>query len=150
MTVNVETASITDLDKLCSIEKECFIKEAFTRRQLLHVLADYNSLTLVAKEKGRVVGFVMGTVQAEGGPLTAHILTIDVSPQYRRRGIALRLSSEVERIFVERGVKTCFLEVREDNTEALNLYRKIGYKNIGQLRNYYGDAHGLQLRKDLL
>jgi ribosomal protein S18 acetylase RimI-like enzyme len=43
----------------------------------------------------------------------------------------------------------CRLEVREDNVAAINLYKKQGYQTIGRLRNYYGSAHGLYLRKNL-
>ena len=44
----------------------------------------------------------------------------------------------------------CCLEVREENTAALNLYSKLGYKTIGRLEKYYGTAHGLYLRKILV
>jgi ribosomal-protein-alanine N-acetyltransferase len=149
MTVSIETASIHHLDELYEIEKECFSKEAFTKRQIAHLLTDYNSLSLVAKENSKIVGFIIGAVHVEGSSSIAHILTIDVSPQNRRRGIGLKLLQEIERIFKEKNVETCFLEVREDNVQALSLYEGIGYNGIGRLKNYYGDTHGLQLRKDL-
>jgi len=41
------------------------------------------------------------------------------------------------------------LEVREDNVAAVNLYQKLGYKKVGRLENYYGNAHGLHLKKML-
>jgi ribosomal-protein-alanine N-acetyltransferase len=72
-----------------------------------------------------------------------------VSPAHRRKGIGARLLSEMERLFREKGVKVCRLEVREDNLRALELYRKFGYDEIGKLRNYYGSAHGIYLRKAL-
>jgi ribosomal protein S18 acetylase RimI-like enzyme len=78
-----------------------------------------------------------------------HILTVDIAPSYRRRGIAQKLLREIEAIFKEKGVKECRLEVREDNAAALNLYQKLGYKKVGKLEKYYGDAHGLYLKKAL-
>jgi ribosomal-protein-alanine N-acetyltransferase len=144
-----ETASIRQLDRLCEIEEECFKAEAFTKQQIAHILSDYNSISLVAKENGRIIGFIMGTMNIERKALIGHIVTIDVSTQHRRKGIALRLLQEIEKIFKEKSVKTCYLEVREDNIQAVNLYEKTGYKKIGRLRNYYRNADGLYLRKDL-
>jgi ribosomal protein S18 acetylase RimI-like enzyme len=46
-------------------------------------------------------------------------------------------------------LRECRLEVREDNAAALNLYQKLGYKKVGKLEKYYGEAHGLYLQKTL-
>jgi ribosomal-protein-alanine acetyltransferase len=149
MTVIIEDASIRYLDRLYKIEMECFEKEAFTKQQIAYLLTDYNSIGLIAKINGEIVGFVIGKVYVERNSLTGHILTIDVSPSHRRKGIAQGLLQEIERIFREKNAKTCYLEVREDNIAALNLYCKFGYEKIGRLKNYYKDAHGLYLRKAL-
>jgi ribosomal protein S18 acetylase RimI-like enzyme len=78
-----------------------------------------------------------------------HILTIDVALTYRKRGIAQKLLQEIEKIFREKGLRAVHLEVREDNIAALRLYQKLGYKKIAKLENYYGNAHGIYLKKDL-
>lgn len=149
MSITIEDASGQHLDKLYIIETKCFKKEAFTKRQIANLLADYNSVSLVAKENCDIVGFIIGTIYTESNSLTGHILTLDVSPTVRRRGIARRLLREIEKIFRERGVTSCRLEVREDNVAALGLYQKLGYKRIAKLANYYGRTHGIHLRKDL-
>jgi len=149
MTIRIETASINHLNELCKIENACFETEAFTKQQIARLLTDYDSVSLVAKENNNVVGFVMGSLYFERNSLTGHILTIDVLPSCRRKGIATQLLSEMERLFKVKGVNTCRLEVREDNYVAIGLYKKFGYKPIGRLNNYYGSAHGIYLRKTL-
>ncbi len=149
MTIAVETASIRHLDRLCEIEKECFKEEAFSRQQIANLLGDYNSISLVAVENNRVLGFIIGALYVERNALDGHVLTIDVSPSHQRKGVGLKLLREIEEIFVERNVKTCHLEVKEDNLKALRLYEKAGYKRTGRLKNYYGKADGLYLRKSL-
>jgi len=149
MPIIIEDASITNLDRLYEIEIECFEREAFTKQQIAHLLTDYNSISLVAKVNGEIIGFIIGMVYFERNSLVGHIFTIDVSPTYRRKGIAQRLLQEIEKIFKEKGVKACHLEVREDNIAALSLYQKLGYKKVARLKNYYGNAHGVYLRKDL-
>jgi ribosomal-protein-alanine N-acetyltransferase len=149
MAITVEDASIKQLDRLYEIEKECFNKEAFTKQQIAHLLTDYNSIGLLAKEKEEIVGFIIGTIQAEKNSLVGHIVTIDVSKAHQRRGLGAELLQQIEKIFRAKGVNECHLEAREDNVAALNLYQKLGYIKVGRLRNYYGDAHGTHLRKTL-
>jgi ribosomal-protein-alanine acetyltransferase len=149
MTLAIEDASIRYLDRLYEIEMECFEREAFTKEQIAHLLTDYNSVNLVAKVNDEIVGFIIGMIYVETNALIGHILTIDISPIQRQKGIAQRLLQEIERIFKGKNVKACRLEVREDNIAALSLYQKLGYKKTARLKNYYGNAHGIYLKKDL-
>jgi ribosomal-protein-alanine N-acetyltransferase len=149
MPITIEDASIRHLDKLYEIEMRCFEREAFTKQQIAHLLTDYNSVSLVAKVNGEIVGFIIGMIYLERNSLTGHILTIDISPIHRQKGTAQKLLQEIEKIFTEKGVKACRLEVREDNIAALRLYQKFGYKKVAKLKNYYGNAHGIYLKKDL-
>ncbi|MGQ9624212.1 MAG: ribosomal protein S18-alanine N-acetyltransferase [Candidatus Bathycorpusculaceae bacterium] len=149
MELTIEDALIPYLDRLYEIEMECFTKEAFTKQQIANLLTDYNSIGLVAKVSSQIVGFIIGRTYAEEKSLIGHILTLDISPSHRQKGIAQRLLFEMEKIFKEKGVKECRLEVREDNIAAINLYQKLGYEKAGKLRGYYGKAHGLYFRKAL-
>jgi len=148
-TVKIEDASITHLDRLFEIEMECFRSEAFTKQQIAQLLTNQNCISLIAKENDKIIGFIIGMVYVEDDVLTGHILTIDVSPSYRRKGVGIKLLQELERIFRDRQVKVSRLEVREDNIAALGLYQKLGYKKVGKLHYYYGDAHGILLEKVL-
>jgi len=149
MTVTLDYASVKNLDRLCEIEKECFDLEAFTRKQIAQLLTDYNTVSLVARENGEIVGFVVGAIYPDGEAVSGHVLTIDVSSSHRRRGIGKMLLKEMESIFVQKGVGVSCLEVREDNAAALGLYRELGYKRVARLENYYRNAHGIRLRKML-
>jgi ribosomal-protein-alanine N-acetyltransferase len=149
MSLVIEDASIKQLNQLYEIEVECFKEEAFKKQQIASLLTNYNSISLVAKINGKIVGFIIGIIHIERNSLVGHILTIDVSPQYRRRGVAQNLLQEIEKIFREKGVKSCRLEVREDNIAALRLYQKLGYKKVARLKDYYENAHGICLKKDL-
>jgi len=149
MLAKIEKASIGDLDRLCEIELRCFETEAFTKQQIAYLLTDSNSAILASKVKGEIVGFIIGKTYMDKKPATGQILTIDVSPEHRRKGIGQRLLQEIEKTLKDKGVKTCCLEVRENNFVALSLYHKFGYKKVGRLENYYGNAHGIRLRKVL-
>jgi ribosomal-protein-alanine acetyltransferase len=149
MAVKIEDTSIRFLGKLYEIEKQCFGQEAFTKQQLTYLLTAYNATGLAARVNSEIAGFAIAQVDIGRNTSFGHILTVDIAPAYRRKGIAQKLLQEIETIFREKGIKECRLEVREDNVAALNLYQKLGYKKVGKLEKYYGEAHGLYLQKTL-
>jgi [ribosomal protein S18]-alanine N-acetyltransferase len=149
MDIEISNVTIRLLDKLWAIENQCFEQEAFTKQQLAYLIADYSTIGLTALVNGEIVGFVLARVNIRRNVTFGHILTIEVAPTYRRKGIAQKLLQEIENTLRDRGVNECRLEVRENNKAALNLYRKLGYTKIGRLEKCYGTAHGLYLKKSL-
>ena len=149
MEIKIEALSIKFLDKLYEIEKQCFKQEAFTKQQLAYLLTDYNAIGLAARVNGEIAGFAIARVEIGRNAQFVHILTVDITLSYRRKGIAQTMLHEIETLFKARGIEECRLEVREGNVAALSLYQKLGYKKIGRLEKYYGNAHGLYLKKTL-
>jgi ribosomal-protein-alanine acetyltransferase len=149
MEIVIEDASVRFLDEFYSIEKQCFDHEAFSKRQIGYLLTDYNSVSLLARVNGEIAGFIIGRIDVERDSIVGHILTIDVARLCRRMGIATKLLTRVEEVFKDKGVKESRLEVREGNTAAFSLYKKLGYKQVAKLDHYYRDAHGLYLTKPL-
>ena len=149
MRIEIETATIKLLDRLFEIEKHSFQKEAFTKAEIAYLLTDYNAIGLAARVNGEVVGFAIGRIDAAKGVPYGHVLTIEALLSHRRKGIAEKLLIGLEALFKEKNAKVSSLEVREDNAAAISLYEKLGYKRVGKLERYYGDAHGLYLKKAL-
>ncbi len=149
MDIEISAVNLRFLDRLCEIENQCFDQEAFTKQQLACLISDYNTIGLTAVVNAEIAGFTLARVNIRRNVTFGHILTIDVAPTYRRKGIAQKLLQEIETILKERGINECRLEVRESNAAALNLYQKLGYRKIGILEKYYGTAHGLYLKKSL-
>jgi ribosomal-protein-alanine N-acetyltransferase len=143
----VEDTSTKMLNDLYEIEKKCFEEEAFSKQQIGYLLRDYNTISKVVRKEGKIAGFIISRIDVMRNESVGHIMTIDVLPEYRRQGIAFRLMLEVEAVLKNRGINECRLEVREGNAAAIGLYKKLGYKKIVVLENYYRNAHGLYLRK---
>ena len=61
------------------------------------------------------------------------LLNIAVAPEFRRKGVARAMWSAAVKRF--RG--TIFLEVRESNQAAINLYKSLSFKGISTRKNYY-------------
>jgi len=150
MPLKIEQAKLNDLDVLYRIERECFTSEAFTKEHIAYLVKSPNAVSLVAKANHEILGFIVGMIENYGRVKVGHVYTIDVVPKHRRVGVGLRLLDELEHVFLERGVKTSYLEVRIDNKAARELYRKKGYIELEPLENFYAKGrHGLRMKKEL-
>lgn len=79
-------------------------------------------------------GHVAGILTARSLPADeTEILNLAVDPVYRRRGAARRLIRHFFLFFPG----TCFLEVRESNAAAIQLYESIGFSRISKRPRYY-------------
>jgi len=71
----------------------------------------------------------------------AHIATIAVHPEYRGRGIGRQILLAALRECVAQGALSATLEVRERNTIAIDMYRKLGFEVVGLRKRYYQDTN---------
>jgi ribosomal-protein-alanine acetyltransferase len=85
---------------------------------------------LVAVVEGRVVGFLVTRATA---PDEGEILNVAVEPTFRRSGIGWMLMETL----LASARKAWFLEVRESNYAAINLYKTLGFSPTGRRENYY-------------
>ena len=65
------------------------------------------------------------------------LLTITVRPDQMGQGYGKRLMQEVVSGALSRGASHVFLEVRESNQLAIDLYVQMGFKMSGMRKNYY-------------
>jgi len=77
----------------------------------------------------------------------AHILNLCVHPQRQRQGLGRWMLGRLLTLAKEHQAETAFLEVRVSNRGALNLYRSLGFNEIGVRKNYYPAGRG---REDAL
>ena len=99
------------------------------------------SLLAVAGPPGApkaVIGFVIGQLAAD----EAEILSIGVSPDWQRVGLATGLLQGLARAARRGDAKRIFIEVAEDNAAALALYRKLGFVETGRRKGYYERTNG--------
>lgn len=69
----------------------------------------------------------------------AHVTTIAMHPNFRRRGLGEYMLASLIEIAYEIGAKWVTLEVRVTNHNAQNLYRKYGFREAGLRHRYYSD-----------
>lgn len=122
----------SDLTQVEAIEKANFSipwsLESFRESMELE-----HTIYLVAEEDGNIMGYCgMYRVFNEG-----EIVNVAVAEAYRRRQVASKL---LEQLFIESSelkVDNFFLEVRESNEAAIQLYKKLGFIEAGIRKNFY-------------
>lgn len=67
----------------------------------------------------------------------AHINNLAVRPELRGRGLGTQLLEAVIAETAHLGAEALTLEVRASNTPALQLYRRAGFIQEGERKNYY-------------
>ncbi len=148
--VTIRPVTAHDLQNLIDLERECFTTEAYTKGQICDLLEYPNAIAFLAKIEADIAGFVISLVEDFEGSKLGHIVTIDVAVKHRRKGVGLRLLKAAEDALSQSEARTVYLEVREDNTSALQLYRKQGYVKTEILENYYSSGiRALRMMKQL-
>ncbi|MEP6539648.1 MAG: ribosomal protein S18-alanine N-acetyltransferase [Bryobacteraceae bacterium] len=83
----------------------------------------------VAELRGQIAGFLVSRRVDQD---EVEVLNLAVDLDFRRQGIGTSLLLHIDSQHV-------FLEVRESNVLAQNLYRKLGFAEIGRREKYYDD-----------
>jgi len=125
-----------DIAELIKIEKRSFIAP-WTERIFEETLFSPISINFVAKKGDVLLGYIMVYCVHD----EAHILNLAVHPDFRNKGYASRLIASIIEYCLEKNIKEIFLEVRESNTSAQNLYKKHGFETIGKRKCYYIESN---------
>jgi ribosomal-protein-alanine N-acetyltransferase len=130
----VRRAEQRDLPQIVQIEGLCFPEETAFPPGMFAYLINYSVSLVACEPEFRVLGFIMGYISGRGGA----VYTLDVHPRYRRKGIGSRLIRALEEELQALGANAVRLEAAQENLQAVNLYRKAGYRERELVRNYYG------------
>lgn len=128
----IKKMTAAHVHQVAQLESLCF-QDPWSERSVSGELDNPLSLWLVCEENGEVCGYIGSqTVMGE-----TDMMNVAVHPDYRRQGIAELLILELIQKLKENGSHCLTLEVRASNYNALALYQKIGFQQIGLRKNYY-------------
>lgn len=132
--LHIAPMTAADLPRVHQLETLCFA-DPWDIDAYHSELANPTAVYYTARLAGQVVGFAgMWAVGDE-----AHIVTLAVDPDYRRRGIARALLNALLARARLRVITSITLEVRVSNTAAQALYRSLGFTIVAHRRRYYPD-----------
>ncbi len=124
-----------DLDTVEAIEEASDLprRSPEARRE---ELGDERTRGVVLEAGGAVVG--VGSLWL--APDAAHITSLAVAGEARRRGHGRRLVTALVALAGSLGLEAVTLEVRASNGAARALYAGCGFEEVGERRRYYADG----------
>jgi len=138
--IDLREGDASDLDRIDRMIADAFDPrwgEAWTRNQVIGILAVPGVWLTIAEQGGRAVGFAL----IRGVLDEAELLLLAVVREARRKGVGAALLRSVVGDCALRGIDSLHLEVRDGN-DAIKLYRNSGFTKIGERRDYYRGPNG--------
>jgi ribosomal-protein-alanine N-acetyltransferase len=151
--LRIEAAAEADLGALHALERRCH-SHPWNLRHFAAALRDATTRTVVLRDPGRemeagrgVVGYCIVQVAAD----EMHIHNLVVEPESRRAGLGRRLLADALAYGAGLGACRVYLEVRQSNWAALELYRAAGFEAVAVRKGYYDRPRedALELRLEL-
>lgn len=133
-------------ERLSALDKLCVGTEGWSAASFLAESEKPNGIVLYIMDGAEVIALLSGYHAAGEGDITS----VAVSPEHRRRGLAAALLREFERLLPE-DTESIFLEVRQSNSAAIELYRKAGFESLSVRKRFYSapEEDALVMRKML-
>lgn len=135
MNLIIRKMTVEDVPAVVDLDQKSFSLPWPERSFRFELTDNPASRCWVAEVDGSVVAMIVVWLIVD----EAHVATIATHPDYRRQGIARRLLAHALRHMIQDGARSSFLEVRESNLIAQDMYRKFGYEISGRRRRYYRD-----------
>ena len=141
---NYKTLSVTDLSTIHQTFVEAFsdyrvkmdlpfwkFENMIKRRGFIP------ELSVGAFDNEKLIAFVLNGVRIWNDKLTAYDLGTGVIPEYRKKGITTEILKKVKDLFKEKNIESYLLEVLQNNTGAVELYKKQGFLTTRSFDCYY-------------
>ena len=126
--LEVFTLSIEDLELPLSTVKllksvSSFYKDTDNREAIMRVYKNNPNLFLIAEDKGKIVGSVLG----QGDGRIGFVWSLAVLPNEQGKGIGKKLMIEIESRLKKMGCVGICLFTGKEKKAAVNLYKTLGY-----------------------
>lgn len=145
MDIEILKMTLSDLDNIKDILETQF--DNFWNKKILEEeLSNSSSKYIVAKAKDEIVGFAGLKIIFD----EADIMNIVTKKSYRNQGIGSLLLENLITISHKLNLNSINLEVNEENNEAIHLYKKFGFQELGIRKNYYKNKNAIIMKKELI
>ena len=131
----IRRMTLDDLDAVAAIEAATFptpwSRDSFQQELERNVAARY----LVAEMDGQVIGYAGAWIILD----ESHITNIAIEESRRGLGYGRALTTALMQYLSNLGAAYATLEVRRSNLRAQNLYKSLGFVELGVRKRYYED-----------
>ncbi|MHA2283325.1 MAG: GNAT family N-acetyltransferase [Promethearchaeota archaeon] len=138
--------TLDDLDAVIGVnERE--LPEDYPYFFYKSILDNFPESFLVAQNySGKIIGYIMWRVEKNPSldslryVTKGHLVSIAVSQEYRKRGVAKALLSNSMSAIKKYKIQEYVLEVRVSNYNAIKLYEQFNFQIVNSKKNYYRDG----------
>lgn len=128
----IKKITFEDIELIIEIEREAF-SEPWSLASYQELYKDYNSQIYVVYEEDMVVAYAVYLDMVD----VFELVRIAVKKDFRGKKIGNSLLKKS----IDELDKNIFLEVRENNQIAINMYKNNGFESINRRKNYYKDTN---------
>lgn len=121
----------SDLDQIILIEREIFLFPWSPGNFADSIKTGY--VCQVLQQADTLMGYGIMMMSPE----EAHILTLGIAANWQKKGLGKKLLQHFIQHAREQNAKSIFLDVRESNHNAAQLYKKMGFQQIATRKGYY-------------
>jgi len=141
MTGTIQLMEISDLKKILKIERQSFSTSWTFNAFIYELLVNEKATYYTFKLNDQIIAYVGYWLFED----EIHITNLAVAPIFRKKGIGTQLIEFVIEKSKELSIQRMSLEVRITNTEAIELYKKIGFNKGKILKKYYKTEDGIEM-----
>lgn len=145
--MSIRDVRLDDLPVILEIEEKTF-STPWKMQGFEDAYCDDRAIFLVNEVEGHIASYGIMYVAAD----EAELPDIACAPEYRRRGLTEELLRELIDRSAKAGARRFFLEVRQTNVGAQNMYAKVGFDQVGIRPGFYRnpdeDAYVMSLDLD--
>ena len=137
MKLTLTKAHIQDIEEISDLEKDCF-SDPWTYGMFRDSMENETVTFFIVRSDDpdkRLIAYAGIGICGD----QSDIINFAVKPDNRRNGIATFIIDYLIQFAEISAVKDIFLEVRESNIPARQLYIKSGFRDSGIRKNYYKD-----------
>ena len=135
MTYVIRKMILKDLEQVVAIDQVSFSLPWPQRSFQFELTDNPASRSWVIESNEKIVAMVVSWLILD----ELHIATIATHPEFRQQGLGKKLLTHALLNAREEGTVRAFLEVRESNAVAINMYRSFGFIEDGRRKEYYKD-----------
>ncbi len=136
--LHIEPAQAKDADAAAKLHGAGFYRGWPREEFAAYITGEGTPVYVACDAKRKIAGFSM--LRHLGDDV--ELITIAVDNKWRKKGVGGALMRAMVDDLLMSPAKRLVLEVAADNTAALKLYGKFGFKSIGERKGYYPRADG--------
>ena len=146
--MKIKQVSSKDSNEISLLEKMVFNQNAFSKDLIKKLIRKSTFFLKLEKNKIKkeIIGFVIVVKDRRD---RANIINFLINPKYHNKGYgSCLLYNTVQKIKELKNIKKIVLNVQVENTSAIKLYRKFGFKIVKKVDQYYQskeDAYLMEL-----